>query len=82
MKNTELKPMKFTSYEGGNWLPWPDYSITEKELERLLSSISRSTDKNTVVIHGIYVHSLFFETGLRWDVRNGWNLRSDKFVPY
>ena len=61
------KPLKYTLYEGGDWIDW-----TNKEL---LRDWSKLRDKYSVNVCGKNIHSFLFEDSIQWDCINGWRIK-------
>jgi hypothetical protein len=69
-----LYPWEYTDREGGNFHPWKAGSVTSQQLRQSIQKIN-----NLVIINGVCVHSLIFESAAaggnnyaRWDCSNGW----------
>lgn len=72
------KAVKYTTHEGGSWIPTPQgWQANEEAMDLALLYAVRGI----VQINGLQLHSVIFENGMRWDCVNGWNLRQT-YVPY
>lgn len=75
MSNTILKPIAFTSVEGGKWYVWTEENITQERIDNI------SLGKERIVLNlgncRKHVHAIKFADGRVWDCINGWREPSE-----
>lgn len=81
----ELRPLFYTSQEGGSWIAWPeDVSL---DIDDLAKRTSGKEGHAYVVISGILLHSIAFghilagwNNFIRWDCTNGFTDEPEEVI--
>jgi hypothetical protein len=67
MTSPTFEPIRYTTREGGNWLPWTKGLVNCDRL-RTTTSVYEAV----VVVNAVIIHALDFGDGAVWDAINGW----------